>query len=118
MTSDESRSERSRPRVAHLPLLGVRVLAAEQFGAGPYGTSYLAHLGAEVIKIENPVIGGDPARRTGPYSLGTDDSEYFHGWNTNKWSVALDIKSAEGRVDFEDLVRRSDVVMNNLRGDQ
>ena len=44
------------------PLAGIRVLAIEQFGAGPYGSMYLAELGAEVIKIENRATGGDPSR--------------------------------------------------------
>lgn len=105
-------------RPANLPLKGVKVLAVEQFGAGPYGTMFLAQLGAEVIKIENPATRGDPSRHTGPYFLGADDSEYFQCWNLNKQSVALDIKSAEGRAAFEELVRGADVVLNNLRGDQ
>jgi crotonobetainyl-CoA:carnitine CoA-transferase CaiB-like acyl-CoA transferase len=117
MTSHASKDERTRPRPAHLPLQGVRVVAMEQFGAGPYGTMYLAHLGADVIKIENPATHGDPSRQTGPYFLGAGDSQYFQGWNTNKRSVALDIKSPEGRAAFEELVRGADVVLNNLRGD-
>ena len=48
------------------PLQGVRIVSVEQFGAAPYGTMLLADLGAEVIKIENAAIGGDPARKTGP----------------------------------------------------
>lgn len=104
-------------RPSDQPLAGVRILAVEQFGAGPYGTMFLAHLGAEVIKIENPATRGDPSRQTGPYMLGPDDSQYFQGWNSNKRSVALDIKSPEGRAAFEALVRDADVVLNNLRGD-
>ena len=50
-----------------LPLEGVRVLAVEQYGAGPFGTQFLADQGAEVIKIENPNDGGDFARRIGPF---------------------------------------------------
>jgi len=110
-------SARAQPRPAHLPLQGVRVLAVEQFGAGPYGTMYLAQMGAEVIKIENPTTHGDPSRQTGPYMLGKNDSQCFQAWNLNKRSVALDIKSAEGRVAFESLARDADVVLNNLRGD-
>jgi crotonobetainyl-CoA:carnitine CoA-transferase CaiB-like acyl-CoA transferase len=113
-----SRTERSSPRPAHLPLQGVRVVSVEQFGAGPYGTMYLAQLGADVIKIENPATGGDLARRTGPHLLGENDSQYFQGWNLNKRSVALDIKSPQGRAAFERLVADADVVLNNLRGDQ
>jgi succinate--hydroxymethylglutarate CoA-transferase len=49
-----------------LPLNGIRILSAEQYGAGPYGSMMLADLGAEVIKIENPGDNGDISRRTGP----------------------------------------------------
>ncbi len=100
------------------PLVGVRILTVEQFGAGPYGSLFLADLGAEVIKIENAETGGDMARSGGPYPLGTDDSLYFQGWNTNKKSVTLDLKSEEGQAALHALVAGADAVMNNLRGDQ
>ena len=99
------------------PLAGTRVLAVEQFGAGPYGTMFLADMGADVIKVENATIGGDPARHTGPYHLGSGDSHYFETWNSNKRSIALDLKSQAGRRAFESLVATADVVVNNLRGD-
>jgi crotonobetainyl-CoA:carnitine CoA-transferase CaiB-like acyl-CoA transferase len=99
------------------PLAGIRILTLEQFGAAPYGSMFLADLGAEVIKIENASTGGDPSRSVGPHMLGKD-SQYFHAWNTNKKSVALDIKTAEGRSGFNELVTTADAVMNNLRGDQ
>ncbi len=98
------------------PLEGVRVLTLEQFGAGPYGTMFLAELGAEVIKVEAP--DGDPSRHVGPYRLGAADSEYFQAWNLGKKSVTLDIKSTEGRRQFEALVKTADCVVNNLRGTQ
>ncbi|MFO1080958.1 MAG: CoA transferase [Reyranellaceae bacterium] len=98
------------------PLAGIRVLTFEQFGAGPYGTMFLAELGAEVIKVEPP--DGDPSRRVGPYRLGEADSEYFQAWNLGKRSVVLDLKSAEGRRAFETLVLGADCVVNNLRGTQ
>ncbi len=99
------------------PLQGIRVLTFEQFGAGPYASLLLADLGAEVIKVENAATGGDAARHVGPL-LANGDSQYFQTWNMNKKSVALDIKTAEGRAGFEQLVRTADAVMNNLRGDQ
>ncbi|HRE14319.1 MAG TPA: CoA transferase [Usitatibacteraceae bacterium] len=99
------------------PLAGVRVVSVEQFGAAPYGSMFLADLGAEVIKVENPVIGGDPARKTGPFFLGDNDSEYFQTWNANKKSVTVDLRSDEGLATFHALVATADVVMNNLRGD-
>ncbi len=100
------------------PLEGVRVLAVEQYGAGPYGTMLMAELGAEVIKIEAPSMGGDVSRATGPYFLGEGDSEFFQTFSRSKSSVALEIKTAEGRADFERLVLSADAVVNNLRGDQ
>lgn len=99
------------------PLAGTRVLTLEQFGAAPYGTMYLADLGAEVIKVENPATGGDPSRSVGPHMVGSD-SHYYHTWSINKDSVALDIKSGEGRTKFEELVASADALVNNLRGDQ
>jgi crotonobetainyl-CoA:carnitine CoA-transferase CaiB-like acyl-CoA transferase len=99
------------------PLAGVRIVSVEQFGAAPYGTMFLADLGAEVIKIENAAIGGDPARKTGPYYLGDNDSEYFQAFNTNKKSVAIDLRSAEGKAALLELVATADALVNNLRGD-
>jgi crotonobetainyl-CoA:carnitine CoA-transferase CaiB-like acyl-CoA transferase len=99
------------------PLNGVRIVSIEQFGAAPYGSMFLADLGAEVIKVENLAIGGDPARKTGPFFLGEDDSEYFQTWNMNKKSVTLDLRTDEGTAALRRLVESAEVVMNNLRGD-
>lgn len=101
----------------NLPLQGLRILAVEQYGAGPYGSMHLADLGAEVIKIESPP-GGDISRATGPYFLGEGDSLFFQTFNLNKRSLRLDLKAAEGREVFEKLVASADAVLNNLRGDQ
>ena len=105
-----------------LPLAGLRVLTAEQYGAGPFGSMQLADLGAEVIKIENPAEGGDVARGTAPHLLddgtGRPDSLFFQSFNRNKKSLTLDLKSPAGQAVFRRLVARSDAVMNNLRGDQ
>ena len=100
------------------PLDGIRIIAVEQYGAGPYGSSYLADMGAEVIKIENPDIGGDVSRHTGPFFLGENDSHFFQTFNRNKKSLTLNLKLEEGRKVFEKLVKTADAVMNNLRGDQ
>jgi crotonobetainyl-CoA:carnitine CoA-transferase CaiB-like acyl-CoA transferase len=101
-----------------LPLAGIRVLTFENFGAGPFGSMYLADLGAEVIKVESPDQGGDATRSMGPFFLGEHDSHFFQTFNLNKKSIALNLKHAEGREAFRRLVRTADVVMNNLRGDQ
>ena len=97
---------------------GIRVLSVEQYGAGPYGTMLLADLGAEVIKIEDRDRGGDYSRSVGPFELGDNDSDFFQTFSLGKKSVSLDLKSEEGRSQFEELVRKSDAVANNLRGDQ
>ncbi len=108
----------AEPGIPPGPLHGVRILALEMYGAGPYGSQILAELGADVIKIESPAMGGDVSRATGPFLLGEDDSEFFQAFSRAKRSVALDIKTAQGRADFERLVASSDAVANNLRGDQ
>jgi crotonobetainyl-CoA:carnitine CoA-transferase CaiB-like acyl-CoA transferase len=100
------------------PLQGMRVLTFEQFGAAPYGTMFLADLGAEVIKVEHAGSGGDAARSVGPHRLGPGQSHYFQTWNMNKRSVALDLKTPAGRAAFERLAATADAVVNNLRGDQ
>jgi crotonobetainyl-CoA:carnitine CoA-transferase CaiB-like acyl-CoA transferase len=100
-----------------LPLHGVRVIAVEQYGAGPWGSLYLADLGAEVIKIENPRDGGDVGRSVGPHYFGPDDSHFFQTFNRNKKSVTLDLKAPAARGVLHDLVRSADAVLDNLRGD-
>lgn len=99
------------------PLQSVRIVSVEQFGAAPYGTMLLADLGAEVIKIENAAIGGDPSRKTGPYMLGSNDGEYFQAFNTNKKSVAIDLRTSDGKAALQELASKADALVNNLRGD-
>jgi len=100
-----------------LPLSGLRVIAVEQYGAGPYGSMQIADLGAEVIKIENPADGGDMARRVGPYFVNPGDSHFFHSFNRNKKSVTLDLKKPAARAVLMALAARADGLMDNLRGD-
>ena len=104
-----------------LPLEGCRILAVEQYGAGPWGTQYLADLGAEVIKIENPRDGGDMARPLGPFFLndgsGNADSQFFQSINRNKKSLTLDLQHEQGRALFHEMVKTADAVTCNLRGD-
>ena len=101
-----------------LPLEGLRVLAVEQYGAGPFGTTYLADLGADVIKIENPHEGGELGRRVGPFFLGPGDSHFYQCFNRNKRSLKLDLKSDAGREVLRDLAATREAVFGNLRGDQ
>ncbi|MFC5747239.1 CaiB/BaiF CoA transferase family protein [Actinomadura rugatobispora] len=112
-----------------LPLQGLRVIAVEQYGAGPFGSLHLADLGADVIKIEDPAVGGDVGRFTPPYTTGTQpgtqagaedrgpDSLFFQSINRNKRSVVLDVRNPSGREVFERLVANADAVYSNLRGD-
>jgi crotonobetainyl-CoA:carnitine CoA-transferase CaiB-like acyl-CoA transferase len=99
------------------PLSGLRVLTIEQYAAGPYTSMFLGAMGADIIKVEDPA-GGDFARSTGPFFLGPQDTLIFQCFNFNKRSLALDLKTEEGRDVFESLVRQSDVVLNNLRGNK
>jgi crotonobetainyl-CoA:carnitine CoA-transferase CaiB-like acyl-CoA transferase len=101
----------------NLPLSNTRILTLEQYGAGPYGTMFLAQLGAEVIKIEPPK-GGDSSRATGPFFLGADDSLFYQSFNLNKRSLTLDLKSPAGQDILHRLVKTADAMTNNARGDQ
>jgi crotonobetainyl-CoA:carnitine CoA-transferase CaiB-like acyl-CoA transferase len=99
------------------PLADVRIVAVEQYGAGPWGTLQLADLGAEVIKVEDPAAGGDVGRYVPPFQEG-EHSLFFETFNRNKKSVSLDLRHPRARGVLEDLVRVSDAVYSNLRGDQ
>ncbi|MBY0306947.1 MAG: CoA transferase [Sphingomonas sp.] len=99
-----------------LPLTGYRILSAEQYGAGPYGTMFLAQLGAEVIKIEPPKQ-GDTARAVGPHFLREGESLYFQSFNLNKKSVTLDLTAPTGQAVFRRLAQNAHAVANNMRGD-
>ncbi|HMJ94757.1 MAG TPA: CoA transferase [Thermoleophilaceae bacterium] len=99
------------------PLADLRILALEQFGAGPFGSLQLRDLGADVIKIEDPTVGGDVGRYVPPFRS-QEDSLFFETFNRGKRSISLDLRSVAGRTVFHDLVERSDVVMSNLKGHQ
>ena len=98
------------------PLADIRIIAIEQYGAGPFGSVHLADLGAEVLKIEDPRVGGDVGRYVPPYTEG-EDSLFFETFNRNKRSLSLDLSTEAGREVFHELVRVSDAVYSNLRGD-
>src|ERR1700710_2097511 len=94
-----------------LSLDGVRVLELARYQAGPRGGMILSDLGAEVIKIER--IGGEETRKNAPVVRG--QSIYFTVYNRGKKSICLDMRSAEGKAIFTDLVKQSDVVLENFR---
>ena len=101
-----------------LPLAGLRIIAVEQYGAGPFGSMMLGDLGAEVIKIENPAEGGDVSRSVGPHFFPDGDSHFFQAFNRNKKSLTLNLKHPEARRVLHALVGSADAVLDNLRGDQ
>jgi len=82
--------------------------------AGPYATMMLGDLGATVIKVESP--DGDDTRHWGPPWTAEHESTYFLSINRNKRSIALDLRSPQGRRRAMALVRRSDVMIENFRG--
>ncbi|MCZ6680785.1 MAG: CaiB/BaiF CoA-transferase family protein [Candidatus Poribacteria bacterium] len=94
------------------PLQGIRVLDLTRILAGPYATMVLGDLGAEVIKIEQPGA-GDEARGFGPFK--NDFSLYFMSINRGKKSVTLNLKDPRGKAIFLDLVKQSDVLVENFR---
>lgn len=103
-----------RAPTASQPLRGVRVLAIEQYGAGPFATMVLADLGAEVIKIEPPGL-GEIGRSVPPWTQ-DGDSLFFQSLNRGKKSVVIDLKDPRGRDVFTRLVANSDAVFSNARG--
>jgi crotonobetainyl-CoA:carnitine CoA-transferase CaiB-like acyl-CoA transferase len=115
--SDISDDPERPAAVGMLPLADVRIVAVEQFGAGPWATLQLADLGAEVIKLEDPTAGGDVGRYVPPFQEG-EDSLFFETFNRGKKSVSLDLRHPDARGVLHDLVRACDAVYSNLRGDQ
>lgn len=92
-------------------LEGVRVLELARFQAGPRGGMMMSDLGAEVIKIER--IGGEETRQNPPMLRG--QSIYFTVYNRGKKSICLDMRTQQGKDVFTDLVRKSDIVLENFR---
>jgi CoA:oxalate CoA-transferase len=94
-----------------LSLDGIRVLELARFQAGPRGGMILSDLGAEVIKVER--IGGEETRSNPPIVRG--QSVYFAVYNRGKKSICLDMRTVEGKVIFAELVRKTDIVLENFR---
>src|SRR5678815_4652273 len=94
------------------PLSGIRVLDLSRVLAGPYCTMVLGDLGADVVKVESPE--GDETRGWGPPFV-KGESAYYLCVNRNKRSIIVDFKSRAGRKTLHELVRRSDVLVENFR---
>jgi crotonobetainyl-CoA:carnitine CoA-transferase CaiB-like acyl-CoA transferase len=96
-----------------LPLAGVRVLDLSRVLAGPWCAMVLGDLGAEVIKVEHPQRGDDT--RDWGMRVGATETAYFNSVNRNKRSVCLDLKTPEGQQIARDLIRKSDIVIQNFK---
>ena len=96
-----------------LPLAGVRVLDLSRVLAGPWCAMVLGDMGAEVIKVEHPVRGDDT--RDWGMRVGATETAYFNSVNRNKRSVCLDLKTPEGQQIARDLIRKSDIVIQNFK---
>ena len=94
-------------------LKGLKVVDLTQHLAGPFCTMLLADMGAEVFKIEP--IWGDASRTSPQYPVVEGQSSYFMHVNRNKKSIALDLKSEKGKHALKELIKRSDVVVENFR---
>jgi len=94
------------------PLEGIRVIDLTRVLAGPFCTMILGDLGAEVIKIERPKT-GDDTRAYGPFIKG--ESGYFMSVNRNKKSITLNLKSSKGKEILEELIKKSDILVENFR---
>lgn len=94
------------------PLAGVRVLELGTLIAGPYAGALLAQFGAEVIKVESPGS-GDPLRKWRKLHKGT--SLWWYSQSRNKKSISLDLRSDEGKQIVRDLIRTTDILIENFR---
>ncbi len=95
-----------------MQLDGIRVLDLTRILSGPFASMFLADMGAEVIKVEDPAM-GDPVRQQGAAVNGY--SLYFANFNRNKRSLTLDLRHPEAPAVLRQLVQRCDVVLNNFR---
>ncbi len=108
------------PPASAMSLAGLRVLDLSRVLAGPWCTQTLADLGADVVKVERPVV-GDDTRSWGPPFLAdadgddTGESAYYLGANRNKRSITIDLATPEGQNVVRRLAARSDVVVENFK---
>ena len=102
---------------SRLPLAGVRVTDFTWVWAGPFGTMHLAHLGAEVIKIESNAR-VDITRRLPIYpkgmEAGVNRSGIFNEWSMGKKSLLLNVAKPKGMEIIKELIKQSDVVVDNF----
>lgn len=95
------------------PLHGIRVIDLTQFVLGPYATQTLGDLGADVIKVEEP--SGDRQRNQGKAPKSQTMGPLYVALNRNKRSLAIDLKSEEGKAALTKLIKTGDVFIHNMR---
>ena len=99
------------------PLAGLRVIDMTWVWAGPYAAMQLAHLGADVVKLES-TSRVDVTRRLGPFAdniNGIDRSGYFNQYNQGKRSAVLNVKDPRGLAVLKQLVAQADLIIDNMR---
>jgi crotonobetainyl-CoA:carnitine CoA-transferase CaiB-like acyl-CoA transferase len=96
------------------PLAGVRVLDLTAVVAGPYCTTMLADMGAEIVKVERAVR-GDDTRTATRYQGREEHEDYFNAINRSKKSIALDLKQPAAREVAQALAEKADVVVENFK---
>src|SRR4030042_1952433 len=94
------------------PLAGLRIIDLSRVLAGPFAAMILADLGADVVKIEEPNF-GDESRGFPPFKDGF--SAYFISINRGKRSVTLNLKEKRGKEILKELVKKSDILVENYR---
>jgi crotonobetainyl-CoA:carnitine CoA-transferase CaiB-like acyl-CoA transferase len=111
------RSGQPAPAPAAAPLAGLRVIDLTWVWAGPFAAMQLAHLGADVIKVESRDR-VDVTRRLAPFAdgePGVNRSGYFNQYNQGKRSIVLDLGTKDGRDVLARLLQHADVVIDNMR---
>ncbi len=106
----------AKAKTGRLPLAGVRIADFSWVGAGSFTTKLFADMGADVIKIESSQR-LDSLRGLGPFKdkvRGVNRSGYFADRNTNKRSITINLKSAQGLAMAKDIIAKSDVIANTL----
>ena len=96
------------------PLDGIKIVEMTFYQNGPWGTVMLSDMGAEVIKIEDPVK-GDPGRGVSTSSRPHPVNAYFETMNRNKRAMTLALNTEEGREVFYTMAKKADVIVQNFR---
>ena len=109
VTMTQTDSTRARPA-----LHGVRIIELGTFISAPFAATLLADFGADVVKLELPGE-GDPMRTLGAYPAGGDSSYWWRNMGRNKKSVALDVRTPEGRDVLGHLLETADLLVENFR---